>query len=345
MSQSARAQEAIGRAEWVAGLPEFCHVLDLSASRYSPQEFLDKFVMASRPVVLRGLPELTDVFPAGQMFRTLVKEYGERIITSWAAPHGRFWGKEESDGVEAPARPARVPLSMKNLINILQMNATEMGAFVYGEHINLEREVPELAERLVQAHLASGPHLLAALPFRRVNLWLAPMEEEFQDTLHWDAHDSLSYQMECAKEFLLFPPGDRDKLPYDVEGPEDNPQGLEWHANLGRGGRHSEVHWHLGSARQRSRAAAAIDLSRPKEELAKRFPKLAEALPPKKCTVHSGEALYIPAHWHKQVHFFGGAGAGTRCKCLNGAVDFWYRPLTTDKQSAVAAAKSLKEEL
>lgn len=57
------------------------------------------------------------------------------------------------------------------------------------------------------------------------------------------------------------------------------------------------------------------------------------------------EALYIPAHWHKQVHFFGGAGAGTRCKCLNGAVDFWYRPLTTDKQSAVAAAKSLKEEL
>lgn len=332
------------RAAWAAELPEFCPVIDFSASRHGPQQFLDDFIMGSRPVVLRNLPPLSEPFrPGDALFKGLLDKHGDDVVTAWAAPHGKFWAAEDAEtgGPARPARPAEVPLKLKDLVALLQKNASALGAFVYGEHLNLDREVPKLATELVQAQ-QSGHQLLAALPLRRVNLWLAPMEEEFQDTLHWGGYDSLSYQLECGKEFLLFPPGDADKLPYDLEDGDFGEQtALQWHANVLGAGASTQVKWHLDRTMKSVHAAAAVDLSSPNFTA---FPKLGSVLPPKKCTVKAGDALFLPAFWHRQVHFFGGAdaiGSGGRCKCINTGVDFWFRPLHSDQTAAEAAYSSI----
>merc|ERR1711964_148287 len=85
-------------------------------------------------------------------------------------------------------------------------------------------------------------------------------------------------------------------------------------------------------------AAVITDLSKPDFE---RFPALKEVLPPKKCTVRAGDAMFLPAYWHHQVRSFSGKDSGDRCKCVNAAVNFWYRPLYTDAHAAEAAAASL----
>jgi len=199
---------------------------------------------------------------------------------------------------------------------------------VVAEHVNLDRELPALADAIVREHRASGLSVLSKLPFRRVNLHLAPVGDGLEDALHFDEHDSLLYQVECGREFFLFPPGDKENLPYaEVNDMQWLPQVLSGSGSPG----HDRVHWHSSRTLHSSRASAHVDLERWNATAA---PGGGSAVRPRRCTVKAGDALFLPAYWHQQRRSFGGPDAGPRCSCLDAAVDFWYRPIHTEPKAA-----------
>lgn len=325
----------------MADLPEFCSVIDMSRTRYGSQRFLDEFVLPSRPVVLRGLPPLGRPFRAqDDLFQELADTYGEQIITAFAHPPA---GHEKTEGAASPparpALPAEVPMELQDLVALLQRNTSSLGALVFGEHLNLDRELPKLANAIAQEQQANGPPLLSKLPFRRVNLRLAPIEDGVWEPLHFDGHDSLLYQLQCGKEVLLFPPGESEKLPYagGAAGFHDE----QWTPAVLGSRAKEHVTWHRSPTLHASRSAVTVDFERPDLD---QFPRLAEALPPRRCTVRSGEALFLPAFWHWQGLAFGGGDAGPSCTCVDAAVDFWYRPLHSEPTAAEAASASLARD-
>jgi len=309
--------------------------VEVSKSTRISQHVLREYVLKSRPVILRGLPELFE--PGEGLLQSLANKFGERLVTSWATPNGDFWATETlpGGGHARSTKPAEVPLLVKDIIQLLQRNASELGIVLYGQHINLDRELPELSRTLFEAQHEFTPLLAASL--RRVNLWLAPVEEHLSSHLHWDEHDSLLYQLQCSKEFLLFPPGDKENLPYPPQDEQDAKHfALQWNFNITDGA----VQWHLEQLTKAiSNAASLMDLS---EQDIKRFPSLVNVLPPKKCTVKAGDALLLPAFWHHQVRSFRGQDADDSCSCVNAAVNFWHRPLYSATKAAEVAAASLQ---
>jgi len=336
------ADSAAKSSEQIDETPEFCPILDITTSKHGPQQFLDEYVLKSRPVVLRGLPPLSEPFRQGDgLISGLLQDHGDSVVTSWLTPHGQFYSSEVSanSSEKVAARPAEVPLRLRDLIEVLRRNATELGVHAYGQHINLDREVPKLAKSLFLDQHGSGPQLLAALPFRRVNLWLAGTQGNVKNALHWDAHDNLLYQLRCGKEFLIFPPGDKDKLYYpteEQEAKEEEKGSLQWHLNMSVGV--EKVDWRLEPNPKSIHNGAAVDLLNP-DYVA--YPKLKEVMPPRKCTLRAGDALFLPAYWHHAVGLLSGKEGGANCKCVNVAVNYWYRPLYTDEKAAEAAAASL----
>merc|ERR1712107_183521 len=173
-----------------------------------------------------------------------------------------------------------------------------------------DRELPNLAQALFTAqHNNASAQLLAALPLRRINLWLGPTEQRLSNNLHWDAHDSLFYQLQCAKEFLLFPPGDKAKLPYPSKDSQET--ALQWHFNITAG----HVDWHLekliGACRMQR-----LSLISPNQTL-NAFLCCKRCCRPRSAPSVRVMLFFLPAHWHHQVRSFSGRGTGDRCKCVN----------------------------
>ena len=59
------------------------------------------------------------------------------------------------------------------------------------------------------------------------------------------------------------------------------------------------------------------------------------ACTPRRCTLHPGETLLLPAYWHHEVYSHaseGGADADLRGD-LNVAVNFWFRNTTAPPAS------------
>lgn len=100
----------------------------------------------------------------------------------------------------------------------------------------------------------------------------------------------------------------------------------------------AKIDWRLEPNPKSIHNGAAVDVQNPDYET---YPKLKAAMPVRKCTVNAGDAIFLPAYWHHQVGSLGGKDGGRSCKCVNVAVNFWYRPLYTDEKAAEAAAASL----
>jgi len=264
----------------------------------------------------------------------LSRGFGEEIVTMFAFPSG---AAAAAGGGAPPPLPAEVPVQLRELLGLLRRNTSALGARVVGEHVNLDRELPRLADDVVRELRASGLAVLSKLPFRRVNLHLAPVGEGLEDSLHFDEHDSLLYQIECGREFFLFPPGDKEKLPYAKAND------AQWLPQvLGGGPGQERVHWHSSRTLHTSRTSAHVDLEQWNATAAADEEGGAEAPAlPRRCTVLPGDALFLPAYWHQQRRSFGGPDAGARCGCVDAAVDFWYRPIHTEPEAAEAAAATL----
>lgn len=310
---------------------EECGVID--AQQITPNKFFHNFILKSRPAIVRGLPKLPGVPDGGSnALAEWLKRFGDQVISGWSTPDGDFYATRGTGSEERTIRPAESHFKFSTLIDLLQFNTSNLGAVFYGQHMNLHREIPELAKELQYAEAASPLH---ALPLRRVNLWVAPMNEQIRSRFHYDTHDALLFPLQCGKEFYMFPPGDRDSLYYSND---HSPKSLQWEHKwpnaTGQSGATApkKIEWETKELPKPIPNAAQVDLLAPDSTS---HPKFLEALKRmKRCEVRPGDALYVPAYWHHEVLPI----RTESCRCLNIAVNYWHRPVLNIVTSAQAAA-------
>lgn len=295
-------------------------------------EFTRRFVLASRPVVLK------QTLPAWQSLRRqwstqrMKSLYGHVPVHVKLAPFGDFEGVEPLDswraqeGFSIPAavaaqlarpdvvvvRPAYRDLLFSDFLDMIALgpNATLPGlapsahATAYLEYTSIASTFPLLAEDLEPL-----PPLADALQLDQLNIWLNAGRA--LGKLHFDPYENLLAMVAGVKELTLYPPHNNQRL---YEGHLVQAQ-LRLKPTL-----QGDVFARDTLMDSTSMVMSPVDLQRPDLE---RYPLFADAKSVR-CRIEPGDMLYMPSFWWHQVQSLPDSQ-----QQRNLAINWWFAPVLT----------------
>ncbi|XP_062823239.1 uncharacterized protein LOC100562400 [Anolis carolinensis] len=294
MAEAEAAVEAVRRC--LASFPEearelcFPESVPYLDSPPSPLQFFREWVCPNKPCVIRNA---FNHWPALKRWTLdyLREIMGEKLVSVAVTPNG-YADAVYQDWFVMPEERL-TPFSA--FLDILEKKVTSPGVFyVQKQCSNLTEEFPELMDDL-EPEIPWMSEALGKKP-DAVNFWLG--ESAAVTSLHKDHYENLYCVISGEKHFLLHPPSDRPFIPHELYPPATYHISEDGNFEIVMDKMSEKVPW------------IPLDPLNPDLE---RYPEYAQAKP-LRCTVKSGEMLYLPSLWFHHVQQSHG--------CI--AVNYWY---------------------
>ncbi|XP_058018012.1 bifunctional peptidase and (3S)-lysyl hydroxylase JMJD7 isoform X1 [Ahaetulla prasina] len=255
-----------------------------------PLDFYREWICPNKPCIIRNAfhhwPALKK-WTLGYLRRIM----GSKLVSVAVTPNG-YADAVYQDWFVMPEE-RHMPFSA--FLDILEKKITSPGVFyVQKQCSNLIEEFPELIGD-VEPEIPWMSEALGKKP-DAVNFWLG--ESSAVTSLHKDHYENLYCVISGEKHFLLHPPSDRPFIPYELYPPATYHVSEDGSFDILEDKTAEKVPW--------------IPLDPLSPDL-KQYPEYAQAKP-LRCTVKSGEMLYLPSLWFHHVQQSHG--------CI--AVNYWY---------------------
>ncbi|KAM6459323.1 bifunctional peptidase and (3S)-lysyl hydroxylase JMJD7 [Liasis olivaceus] len=255
-----------------------------------PLEFYREWICPNQPCIVRNA---FNHWPALKKWTLgyLRQIMGSKLVSVAVTPNGY------ADAVYQDwfVMPEERHMPFSTFLDILEKKVTSPGVFyVQKQCSNLTEEFPELIGD-VEPEIPWMSEALGKKP-DAVNFWLG--ESAAVTSLHKDHYENLYCVISGEKHFLLHPPSDRPFIPYELYPPATYHISEDGSFDVLEDKTAEKVPW------------IPLDPINPDLE---QYPEYAQAKP-LRCTVKSGEMLYLPSLWFHHVQQSYG--------CI--AVNFWY---------------------
>ena len=334
-----------------------CGEIDATPGRASEEEVAAAFAKYARgrqPVIIkgaaRGWPASTASEWRGDVLKSLAGD--ELVSVSFTDAKGhmnRFepfkrWNLTDPRWDVHPTvlvRPTAASMRLRDFLTLLdaeERGARVLGGVAYVSQLEMHLHLPALLPLLDEPGWVAPTAKL-----KETNLWLS--RGATVTSLHQDTTDNLMVMIEGAKDFLLFPPEQKENLYYETITEltlRGGAAAAEAAADAGLPSDRNETPTERSARIAKLEAAAIganhglVDVTAP--DLAA-HPKYKDARG-LVCRVSAGDALYVPLGWHHAVHSLPARRRGGR----NLGINLWYHGERWAGGSSSAAAGNLGGE-
>jgi len=209
---------------------------------------------------------------------------------------------------EVLVRPIKKVLRVRHLLELLRTgksSAAGVRGMPYLHQSELHFNLPALLPLVSEPDWVQAANLPSWLG-KETNIWLSGGGT--MTSLHQDTTENIMVQVRGSKEFLLFPPEQKDFLYY---------QSVQ---EVARDSRETGTIFVGSSGRGDSSNHGLVDVREPD---LKRHPKYVHASG-RRCRIDRGDALFVPGSWHHAVYSSCSEAERRVEAACNVGLNFWY---------------------
>ena len=321
-----------------------CDRIDISELKEST--FLRNYLTLQRPLVIEKFIDFKNISILHLLSDHLKQKVGVKL-----SPSSEFegiddlieWGTENSRRIPAlieaqlqspdkvVVRAAHEEMTLEDFLLLLtrSMNVTtecdEVHAYI--EYLPLSYYLPGFLESAIPSENYSRSILdnfINGKPY----LWLG--DGNTVGKTHFDPFDNLLIQLEGSKTFLMTDPSNSDKL-------------LEGHM------REAELRVRSNGSQRFCHFVKDVlseSTSIVHSPISLNDVTAAQDIPTMSCTVHQGDALFVPSFWWHEVYSSPGPSQSYRGDYiqLNAAINYWFEPLYTKEFPCAKCSKHLNKK-